>query len=129
MKTMSECMWTSRTASGRHIGLRSESVAHLRIGKKVFGAGGVVTELLPQLADKSTEILQFAAVFRPPDGGQDARVGKRKSGVRHQKMKQFEFLGCQMNWRPRPFHQAPGRVQFDVSDPRSEERRVGKECR
>src|ERR1035438_9342674 len=41
--------------------------------------------------DKSTEILQLAAVFRPPDRRQDPRVGKRKSGVRHQKMKQLEF--------------------------------------
>src|ERR1035441_6613301 len=91
MKMLRECMWTSRPASGRHISLRSEPVAHLRIGKKVFGTGGVVTELFPQLPDKSTEILQFAAVFRPPDGSQDARVGKRKSGVRHQEMPQNDI--------------------------------------
>src|ERR1035438_2650565 len=84
MKTMRECMWTSRSASGRYIGLGSESVAHLRIGKQVSGRGGVVTELFPQLPDKSAEILQLAAVFRPPDSSQDPRVSKRKSGVRHQ---------------------------------------------
>src|ERR1017187_5172945 len=117
MKMLRECMWTSRPASGRHISLRSESVADLRIGKQVSGRGGGVTELFPQLPDKSTEILQLAAVFRPPDRSKDARVGKRKSGVRHQKMKQFEFLGCEMNWCPRPFHLAPGRVQLDVSNP------------
>src|ERR1039458_5524423 len=76
MKMLRECMWTSRPASGRHIGLRSESVADLRIGKKVFGRGGIVTELFPQLPDKSTEILQFAAVFRPPDRIQMRRVGQ-----------------------------------------------------
>src|ERR1035438_2544567 len=75
------------------------------------------TTWFPQLPDKNTEILQLAAVFRPPDRRQDPRVGKRKSGVRHQKMKQLEFLGCQMNWCPRPFHLAPGRVQLDVTDP------------
>src|ERR1035441_2875547 len=100
MKMLRECMWTSRPPSGRHISLRSEPVADLRIGKKVSGRGGVVTEFFPQLPDKSTEILQLAAVFRPPDGSQDSRVGKRKSSVRHQKMEQLEFLGCHVNWRP-----------------------------
>src|ERR1022692_4451609 len=32
-------------------------------------------------------------------------------------MKQLEFLWRQMNCRPRYLHQAPGRVEFDVSDP------------
>src|ERR1035441_2331833 len=113
MKMLRECMWTSRPPSGRHINLRSESVADLRIGKNVFGRGGVVTEFFPQLPDKSTEILQLAAVFRPPDGSQDARVRKREPRVRHQKMQQVEFLGCQVNYRSRPLQQPPGRVQLD----------------
>src|ERR1035438_7305962 len=43
----------SSLPSGRQIGLRSEPVTDLRIGKKVFGRSGVVAELFPQLPDKS----------------------------------------------------------------------------
>ena len=68
--------------SGRQIDLRSEPVTDLRIGKKVFGRGGVITELFPQLPDKSAEILQLMAVFRSPDCCQNAVVRKDRKSTR-----------------------------------------------
>src|SRR5450432_1482829 len=80
---------SSFSPSCRQVGLCSEPVANLRIGNEIFGRGSVVAKLLSQLSNKSTKILQLAAIFRSPDGCQNAGVRKRKAGVRHQKMKQL----------------------------------------
>src|SRR5664280_1769493 len=107
--------WSS-LLSRRQIDFRSEPVTDLRIGQKVFGRGGVIAELFPHLPNKSTEILQLMAVFRSPDCCQNARVRKRKSGVRHQKMEQFEFLGCDVNCRSRSLHHAPHEIKFYLAN-------------
>src|ERR1039458_10195559 len=101
MKNLCGRKEVSYAASGRQIGLGREPVANLGMGNKVCGRRGVVPEFLPQLAYKGTEIFQLPAVFRSPDCRQDARVGKRKSGVRHQEMKQLEFLERHVNRRAR----------------------------
>ena len=115
MKISCGNMWSLCTPPRRQVDLRPEPVTNLRIRKNVLRRGGVIAELLSQLPDKRPEILQLSAVFRPPDRPQNARVRKRKSGVRHQKMKQLIFLGSHVDWRSRSLDLPPCRIDFDLS--------------
>jgi hypothetical protein len=110
------CGGSSSSPASRQIGLRPEPVTNLRIRDKVFGSRGVVAQLLSQLPDKRTEILQLAAIFRSPDRRQNAGMRKRKSSVRHQEVKQLEFLRSHVDFHPRSLNQSPRSVKFDISN-------------
>src|SRR5205823_532949 len=111
--------WTRLTTAKWSAPFRSridQAIAHARL-RDESGVGGVVVELLAQLAGVDAQILALAAVLGAPHLLQDGAVSEKASRPTGEESEKGKVLGRQGDVAAGADHRLPAELDLDVSGP------------
>ena len=86
-------LWTGQPlrADARLL-LAEEAIAHGGLGGEITRIGGIVLELLAELADNDPQVVRVLEVVRPPDLSQQVLLGDHAAAVPHEQGEDTELL-------------------------------------
>src|ERR1035438_725803 len=112
-----------------YLGSFRKTVADVGVGEQVLGVRRVVLNLLAQLADKGTQVIDFLAVVRAPDRSEQLAIGDRAAGMGHQVVEDVVFLAREVNRLAGAVDDAPGREHLNLADGKRRILRPEEGCR
>jgi len=88
-----------------------KAVANIDIGQQIAGIGGVILNLLAQLANEGAQVLDLFAAIGAPHGGEKPGVSNHAAGAAHQAVENIKLLAREVNWLAAPCDNALHRFQ------------------